>query len=764
MLDLHGYNFCAIHYIVCSSVGTGYAGYNKMICNLCHTVCGTVNPPIAPEGDPNANVVFLLSELFSKQDFAGSYYCGQYRRAFDAIYQGSGLSRESCLVASVAGCRGGGTHPYLTSLLANKRTSTIIALGDEALKYLCKKSGVRDKRGQAYPLHKSFGIETSIWSTYGLGDVLNNPNYYKVVIQDIRKALSQNEKQEEEAIEWERWEGQPLSGDTIAWDIEALDDAGGYTDYPTLVSCAGDGFCYVTYNEESSVRGLLSELALVGNNGTTLVGHNTWGYDIPTVYRYGIQMPTGMDTMVLAFLEDETQSKGLESLCVKHFQTVGWKEEIKNHVGSNKLARYAAKDARYTLRLYRRLREILGERYRIAERILAPAYEAFSATSRRGLLLSAPTIARIRTEEEEKLKNASETLKTLAGPDFNPGSSKEVAQYLRGIGESLPATEAGNDKTSVGVLQNIGGEFCTAILAYRKASKVLATYCKNYEDRLRVDGRVHSVYKLWSARTGRSTSSKMNVQNNMREHEDVFCAPPGGVFASIDYSAEEFRIAAWYAQEPTILANFQKDPAWDPHRYFASILYSKPEKDITKSERQIAKSANFALMFLGNAHTIIEYTAKVGISMELPECQSIYKAWHTAFPGFAQWYKSVREELERTSEVATATGHVRHYGDFRALSYYKKVDALREAVNVKAQGLAAHIGFIAMARLHDLNIPVVNFVHDSISVEYNSKEEYERDLPKIIHALTVYPIEYMKEHFNVDFNIPLLCEAKVKQC
>ena len=731
-----------------------------MICNLCKTVCGTVNPPIPPEGE--GHVLIILSELFSKQDFASSYYTSEYRRALDTIYAGAGLSAKDCTIISVAGCRGGGTSPYITRALASISHRTLIGLGDTCLKHLCKKSGVRDKRGQAYPIHKSIGVEGHVWSTYGLGDVLSNPNYYKVVIQDIRKALGNNS--EETKTEWKRWEGQPLSGDTIAWDIESLDDKGGYTDYPTLVSCAGDGFCYVSYNTEESVRGLLNAIKHAGDNGVTLVTHNGYGFDVPMTRKFGIDMPWGEDTMALAFLEDETQSKGLESLCVKHLKVPGWKEGgLQNAINSDEIALYAARDAGYTLRLYRKLRDILGKRHKIATHILYPAYQAFSATSERGLLLSPATIARIRAEEEEKIKSATETLKALAGPDLNPGSSKEVAQFLQGSGVTLPVTENGNAQTSVGVLQDIGGDFCLAVLAYRRASKVLATYCKNYEDRLKEDGRVHSVYKLWSARTGRSTSSKMNVQNNMREHEDVFCAPPGGVFASIDYSAEEFRIAAWYAQEPTILANFQKDPAWDPHRYFASILYSKPEKDITKSERQIAKSANFGLLFLGNAHTLVEYMGKMGIKVELPECQRIYKAWHVAFPGFYWWYKAVRDELERTSEVATATGHMRHYGDFRALSYYRKIDALREAVNVKAQGLAAHIGFIAMARLHELGLPIVRFVHDSIDFCFDSEAEFLQNIEVIKEAMCYYPVTYLKEHFGITFDMPLLTETKWKK-
>ena len=734
-----------------------------MKCTLCQTNCGTINGPLGPEGDDNAEFLLVLDELPSSSDFEGTYLCRKRGRLIRECLESAGLQRKSVIITSASGCRAGGENPLLASLLASRSFKSVIALGDNALRYLCRKTGVREKRGRAFPFHKSFGLKGDVWSTWGMGDALANPNYKKVIIQDIRKALSQNEKQQEEEIEWERWEGQHLSGDTIAWDIEALDDKGGYTDYPTLVSCAGDGFCYVSYNTEYSVRGLLQQLVQASNKGSTLTGHNIYGYDIPTVAKFGIQMPTGMDTMVLAYLEDETQSKGLESLCVKHFQTTGWKEEIKNHVASDELARYAAKDARYTLRLYRRLRKILGERYRIATNILAPAYEAFSKMSERGIFLSASKIAEIRAEEEQKLKNATQKLQALVGPNFRPSSSAEVAAFLKAEGHILPVTESGNDQTSVGVLKDIGGDFCDAVLGYRRASKTLSTYIVNYEKRLMEDSRVHSTFKIWSARTGRSTSSKLNVQNNMREHKDIFAAPPGKVLAQYDYKAVEFRVAAWCAQEPTILENFKKDADWDPHKYFASVLYKKPQSEVTKQERQIAKSGNFGLCFLGNAHTLVDYMGKMGIKLTLEECQEIYTTWHKAFPGFAKWYKEVHEELMKTDCSTTATGHVRHYGDFKVLNHYKKVEALREAVNVKAQGLAAHIAFIALAELHKHDLQIVNFVHDSVVIEWDSVEEMNAKQKLIQRSMCSVPVQRMQEWFNVNFDVPLLIDREYKE-
>lgn len=177
-----------------------------MICTLCNTLCGTVNSPILPEGPKDATVLIILDELSSQQDFAGSYYSGKHGRLLTEIIESSGLSRENCVVISVAGCRGKGISPYLTRLLADRRFRTICTLGDESLRVVCKKTGVREKRGGTYPIHKTWGISGNVrvGATYGLGDILNNPNYKKVVIQDIRTYTETGS--DEEVLEWRYWD------------------------------------------------------------------------------------------------------------------------------------------------------------------------------------------------------------------------------------------------------------------------------------------------------------------------------------------------------------------------------------------------------------------------------------------------------------------------------------------------------------------------------------------------------------------------------
>jgi hypothetical protein len=64
-------------------------------------------------------------------------------------------------------------------------------------------------------------------------------------------------------------------------------------------------------------------------------------------------VPWGQDTLVLAYLLDETQPLNLEALCVKYLGVEPWKEE--GHAGfedTEKFALYNARDSVFTLRLY----------------------------------------------------------------------------------------------------------------------------------------------------------------------------------------------------------------------------------------------------------------------------------------------------------------------------------------------------------------------------------------------------------------------------
>jgi DNA polymerase-1 len=329
-------------------------------------------------------------------------------------------------------------------------------------------------------------------------------------------------------------------------------------------------------------------------------------------------------------------------------------------------------------------------------------------------------------------------------------------------GVRLPLTETGKPSTGVAVLQDIDNDFCRTLLEYRGAVKTLSTYVQPYEECiLSQDGRVHPEYNLVRTLTGRSSARNLNVQNLPRAYKDFFGAPPGKVFVEFDYSAIEFRIAAWFAQESIICESYRADPLWDAHRFVASVFYGKPGAEIAKNERQIAKSANFGLLYLGNGYTLYEYAKKQGVEMSMETACEIYSFWHMTFPGFKKFYHETREELERTGQVEGPTGQIRHFGDFSLIPKHKRLECLRQAVNFKVQNLSAHIAYVAMAELANQGMPSVGFVHDAVLFEFENTEELEKAMPKIEYAMTIHPVKFLKDKFGIDLNIPLTIESKV---
>lgn len=759
------------------------------MCKFCGTNCGSLTPGMPPEGD--GSILIVLDEVTSEQDFGGTFYAGSNGRLLTDILKRAGLRREDCTVTSAYACLNASDQSS-NKIAIPGHVSSIIALGDGAFKRMCRKSGIKDKRGQSFKLHKDFGIDADVWPTYGLGLVRRVPNYRNIVVADLQRVISQG--RESEHIEWSWWDGQELpDSDVYSYDIETIPenfDGSNYTETATQCAVAGNGFCYVSRPNAASANGLalcLAEL-LRKDPSRAVVGHNSWNFDVPRTRKAGIEFPLGEDTMVLAYLEDETQPKGLESLCVKHLGIKGWKDEFEHPLGSDEFALYNARDVVYTLRLYNKYGPILGDRIKLVVLILKPAFIALSGMSERGIYIDPAAVARERAKAEialagaliriREIVGATEFIPTFIGADgkyfgeeqlakwkksFNPGSTKQVGEFLELLGVDLPSTATGKPDTSVKVLQELQLPITKAILDYRGAKKTLGTYCSNYEKIIQADGRVHNEYKITRTLTGRSSAVNQNVQNLPREYKDFFGAPPGHVFCEVDWSAIEFRVAAWVAQEPTILGSFERNANWDPHRFFAARFYGITEDQVTKDQRQIAKSANFGLLYLGTGFTLVEYAKGLGITLSLPTADALYRQWHDTFPGMRKLYKETKDEIIRTSEARTATGFIRHFGDISIMPPHLRSEALRQGVNVKVQGFAAHIAYVAMARLHELEMPLTGFIHDSFLFEFTSEEECKVKLPIIEDVMCNYPRAFFLEHFGFDLNVPLTVEAKSRK-
>jgi DNA polymerase I-like protein with 3'-5' exonuclease and polymerase domains len=180
--------------------------------------------------------------------------------------------------------------------------------------------------------------------------------------------------------------------------------------------------------------------------------------------------------------------------------------------------------------------------------------------------------------------------------------------------------------------------------------------------------------------------------------------------------------------------------------------------DIIGTTRQIAKSANFGLLYKSSSFGLYEYCKREGIeNITRSQAEEVYTKWHEAMPAFKRWYEKVEAELREKGYVESATGRRRHFGDPALLPRYgpRFAEMLREAINFKVQSLAADLALIALALCHEASEPILGFVHDSILFEFEkglAKPDLETRLRK---TMVDDALAYLKEHFGVDITIPL---------
>lgn len=658
----------------------------------------------------------------------------------------------------------------------------IIALGDVALRALCKKSGVADKRGKEFALHAEFGYDCSVWPTRQPGYVLHAPTARDTIVADLRRVRDRHTAQIAIALHIADATNAQIGLQrdyVVALDIEtetSVSEKGKktYAEHPGQLALAGAN-AYVAFESPDALAALLNARQTTAE----LVTHNGWQFDIPKLRDYiDPALPWGYDTMVLAYLDDETQPLGLESLCVKYLGVKGWKEDRYAPIGSPELCEYNARDALNTLYLFRVLVERLGPRRMcIASEIILPGKIALDACSVRGIWIDATTVAAAKADAEKRIAEAAAQLRTFAPhPEYNPNSGEDNAAILAALGFTLPRTAKSNKaKIDRQVLNGIDHPFARALLNYRKAAKSLSTYIDPYEKAAASKrGRVHPTYHVYrrdfgagGTVTGRTSASNPNVQNLDRKLKGFFSAPPGKVFVSADYSAIEFRIAADVADEQTILTRFADNPNWDPHIFFASKFYGMSEELIAaeakakkavgdpNSMRQIAKSANFSQLYRGVGSTLVNYAAKMDVTLTPVEGEALHAMWHATFGGFGRWYVSVWEHLRTQGYVESATGRRRNFGDFRLLGKSAQQDALREACNFLVQSFACDIALLALRACHERALPIIGFIHDAILFEFDSVGEYEVHKETIRHALVVEPLQLLNNLFGVTIRVPL---------
>ena len=234
------------------------------------------------------------------------------------------------------------------------------------------------------------------------------------------------------------------------------------------------------------------------------------------------------------------------------------------------------------------------------------------------------------------------------------------------------------------------------IIKRREQIKLLSTYidvipeiAKRWDD-----GRVRTHFNQYGAATGRLSSSEpLNFQNIPSHNKDIrllFTAKPGYKIVGGDFSAQEPRLTAQYAQDPQMIQAYIDGK--DLYAVIASASFNKPYEDCLefypegteieyegkkiicghkthqnkegKNRRSMAKSILLGILYGRGAKSVGE---QIGKTKE--EAQEIIDKFFNAFPNVQKWINTTISDAHKNGYVEDVAGRRRRLPDIQLEKY-----------------------------------------------------------------------------------------------
>jgi DNA polymerase len=254
----------------------------------------------------------------------------------------------------------------------------------------------------------------------------------------------------------------------------------------------------------------------------------------------------------------------------------------------------------------------------------------------------------------------------LALTGCKPSERAKLLGWLNAQGADMANLTAETVTTKL-VDTNLSKNIRRALELRQEGSQTsVAKYAKMME--VQREGRIRNTLVYHGASTGRWASrGGLNLQNiarptisdeeielaiprifdqatgSMQELSSVVRAaiksPPSKTFVDVDFSSIENRVGVWLAGQEDKVALFRK--GLDEYKAFAaSSLYEIPYEQVTKDQRQIAKSAVLGCMFGQGAKGLINYAQGMGVVLSEKQAQKAVRAYRTDYQRVKDfWYE-----------------------------------------------------------------------------------------------------------------------------
>ena len=278
----------------------------------------------------------------------------------------------------------------------------------------------------------------------------------------------------------------------------------------------------------------------------------------------------------------------------------------------------------------------------------------------------------------------------------------------------------------------------------------LSSFVEGISMHTKQDGKLHVRLLQHRTSTGRFSGADPNMQNMPRGGtfpvKKVFVSRfDGGKVMEADFAQLEFRTAAYLSQDEVAIE--EVSTGFDVHSYTAKVISDAGQP----TSRQDAK-----------AHTFAPLYGATGYGRTKAEAE-YYTHFTKKYQGVADWHSRLAKEAVNTQKITTPSGREFAFPDVVRKST-GRVSHFTQIKNYPVQSFAtADIVPIALLHIDELlegmQSCIVNSVHDSIVIDVHPEEETQ--VINVIEATNKALPELITLRWGVDFNVPLLLEAKI---
>ena len=280
----------------------------------------------------------------------------------------------------------------------------------------------------------------------------------------------------------------------------------------------------------------------------------------------------------------------------------------------------------------------------------------------------------------------------------------------------------------------------------------LSSFVGGINNNIKSDGMLHVRLNQHMTATGRLSGKEPNMQNMPRGGtfpvKRVFISRfDNGRILEADFAQLEFRVAAFLSQDPVAIKEVTE--GFDVHAYTAKVISDAGQHMC----RQEAKAHTFAPLYGASGYGRSKAEA------------TYYTHFNDKYSGITKWHQSLAKEALNSGKIGTPSGREFAFPDV-VRGPRGRISHFTQIKNYPVQSFAtADIVPIALHWFDDMlkyrESCVVNTVHDSIVIDVHPDElhwvlgvvaDINHNIKGMIH-----------DWLKVDFNVPLLLEAKIGQ-